>query len=339
MNIMNDLRAHTAQELLDLSLPPQESVLEPWLRTEEGAIIWAASGVGKTWLCLSIALAVAGGGSVGEWTAPKPRKVLYIDGEMNLRDLQERIRQLLDQGAVKVPDRGVALGNLELVPRSAQALGQDFIDLTDKGHHGSILKRVQGKVDLVIFDNLTTLSEGLEDENDATEFRSIQGLFIQLKAAGVAMILVHHANKSQKQMRGTTSLETTFEVILGLLKPTTWGPRGATFIAEFTKFRGLRDGRTDPKLWTLPNGGVWELSHAEPEEARDLPAVKLLRTGTFKTQAAIAKELGVEASTVTRQFQRAVEAGVLTKGGIKEWFEMAKEGGCMGSFEETEVNR
>ncbi len=327
MNIMNDLRAYTAKELLRMPFDPWEYVLEPWLRTEETAVIWAASGLGKTWMSLSIALAVAGGGRIGEWTAPKARKVLYIDGEMNLRDLRDRIRDLLNGGAVEVPDRELAESNLEIIARQAQEIGQGFLDLTNADHQAGILEGVRRKaVELVIFDNLTTLSEGLEDENDAGQFKPLQGLFMQLKAAKVGAILIHHANKSHKQMRGSTALETTFEVIIGLKRPDVWtAHRGATFDLEFTKFRGERDDRTDSKTWSLLKGSGWELAKAESEEAKDLPAVRLLKTGQYTTQAEIAKELDVDPGTVSRQLQKAVDAGVLTETNKKRWFAIGME--------------
>ena len=134
MNNMTKLKGYTAQELLNTDFPPREDVLEPWLRTEETALIWAPSGVGKTFLSLSTALAVAGGGSVGDWTAPTARKVVLYDGEMHQGDLQERIAFLLNSGAVRVPNRELALANLEIIPRQAQEVGQDFLDLTDQDH-------------------------------------------------------------------------------------------------------------------------------------------------------------------------------------------------------------
>ena len=58
----------------------------------ETAIIWAASGVGKTMLGLSLAMALAGGGTVGEWTASRALNVLYVDGEMHEQDIQDRLK-------------------------------------------------------------------------------------------------------------------------------------------------------------------------------------------------------------------------------------------------------
>ncbi|SCD25299.1 hypothetical protein BR141012304_20833 [Brucella inopinata] len=96
------LRGITAGQLLAQKFPPREFVIEPWLRTGESALIWAPTGVGKTWLTLSLSMAIAGGGRVWEWKAPKPRKVLIIDGEMNVQDLQERMAFLSKSKGVDV---------------------------------------------------------------------------------------------------------------------------------------------------------------------------------------------------------------------------------------------
>lgn len=324
MNALNRLRAFTACELLNESFPEREDVIEPWLRTEETAVIWAASGVGKTFLSLSIALAVAGGGSVGPWTAPKARRVLLVDGEMHSADLQDRIRFLLNSGAVKVPNRDLALRNLRIIARQAQKVGTGFFDMCEDDDQKGLLAMVQGTAELVILDNLTTLSEGLEDENDATKFKPLQAFFMELKRAKVATILVHHSNKSGRDMRGSTALETTFEVILGLRRLDLVAHDGAAFVAEFTKFRGKRDRRTEPQAWKLKDG-AWETAEAEPESAKDYPAVKALRTGDYATHAEIARAIGKDRSTVTRQLKAAKIAKALTDRTISELFELARE--------------
>ncbi len=48
-------------------------------------------GIGKSWLGLSIGLPVAAGSSLVRWKAPEPRRVLLVDGEMPLSDLQVRL--------------------------------------------------------------------------------------------------------------------------------------------------------------------------------------------------------------------------------------------------------
>src|SRR5215470_9289787 len=75
--VVVDLGAFLAEPI-----PPRESLLSPILLEQSLAMIHAWRGVGKTHVALGIAYAVASGGSFLGWKAERPRKVLYLDGEM-----------------------------------------------------------------------------------------------------------------------------------------------------------------------------------------------------------------------------------------------------------------
>ncbi|MEX1662207.1 AAA family ATPase [Thioclava sp. 15-R06ZXC-3] len=322
---LSKLKTYTAEELLATRFRPREPVIEPWLRTEETAVIWAPSGVGKTLLCLSLALAVAGGGTVADWTAPKARKVLYIDGEMNQQDIRDRIEMLVSSGAVELPDPKIALRNLEIIARQAQEVGTEFFDITEEETQNGILKRARaGDVELIILDNFTTLSDSLEDENASSEFKRVQDFFLQMKRAGIATILVHHANKGGKGMRGSTALETTFEVILGLQRPKVVAPGEACFHTNFTKFRGKGDHRLESRKWTLGDKG-WEVSDSEPDNPEEDPVYIALKTLDFVNQNEIAEKLGINKGTVSRRLSKLKEQGVLKDREVDEAFQSAKK--------------
>ena len=89
------LRTRTLAGLLNHPFPHRQHLIHPVLRQGESMMLWAPIGVGKTMLGLSIALAVAGGGEFIGWHADTPRRVLLVDGEMAVEDLQERLRDLL----------------------------------------------------------------------------------------------------------------------------------------------------------------------------------------------------------------------------------------------------
>jgi len=110
------LRVWTVGQLLEAKFPERRYLLNPWLREHETALVYAPTGVGKSFFSLSAALAMAGGGSFLGWTVdqcPRPEgwRVGYADGEMNLQDVQERIRSLLD-GAGETLDRAKARRDL-----------------------------------------------------------------------------------------------------------------------------------------------------------------------------------------------------------------------------------
>jgi len=93
-------------DVLGLELPPREMLLNPILPERSLAMLYAPRGVGKTLLSLSIGLAVASGSPLLRWNAPRQRRVLYVDGEMPLVSLQERLRAISDGLGVAVPNDG-----------------------------------------------------------------------------------------------------------------------------------------------------------------------------------------------------------------------------------------
>jgi hypothetical protein len=313
---LQPLRQITAGQLLDINFPPREFAIEPWLKTGESALLWAATGVGKTWLALSLALAMAGGGKVWKWSAPKARKVLYIDGEMNVQDLQERTRMLLDRGGVEA-DREALRSNLLFLPRQYQDPRATFYDITNGDHQRRVLARLEETgAEVIIIDNLTTCADGLDDENSATAFRSVMAFLLMMKQAGKTAILVHHANKAGADARGSTALEATFEVKLGLHKPQVTRPGSAHFEARFGKFRGLGSDAIAPHVWLLDGDtGRWIVEEdGGGTEDRVLAA---LRTLNYVNQEEIGRALGMTQSAVSKALAKLAARGDLKKGDIE----------------------
>jgi putative DNA primase/helicase len=155
-------------------------------------MLYAPRGVGKSWLGLSIGVAVASGGSLLKWEAPAPRRVLIADGEMPLADLQARLNSILLGLGANVPndrlrilaadnsEAGINVGSIEV----QQAL-EPHLD----------------GVDLLILDNLSTLmTTGSEGASDS--WLPMQNWLLRLRRKGIAVLLIHHAGLNGKQ-RGT----------------------------------------------------------------------------------------------------------------------------------------
>ncbi|WP_127752085.1 AAA family ATPase [Devosia sp. 1566] len=318
-----DLQAVSLGALFATHFPPREAVLSPWFRTGESCLIWAASGVGKTMLTMSLALAIAGGGKVWEWSAPQPRKVLMVDGEMNQMDLQERFLMLLRCGAVNRVDREVALANLQIIPRQAQAPDSEFYDITRQDHQMALLERCQkGGFEVLIIDNLSTVADGLQDENDASAFRTVQSFLLRMKQAGVTTILVHHSRKDGAEPRGSTALNTTFEVILGLKKPSVSTPGKASFVATFSKYRAKGDSSIAPQTWTLEETG-WSVEDDQQDTlVQTLNAFQSLRC---TSQQEVATALGVTKGTISKRVQHLMARGDVTADGLKGYLAKAKQ--------------
>src|SRR5262249_30185930 len=78
-----------------MKIPPREHVLEPIIQTQSTNMLFSKRGVGKTYISLGIACAVATGTPFLRWKASRPRRVLYVDGEMPAVQMQERLAAIV----------------------------------------------------------------------------------------------------------------------------------------------------------------------------------------------------------------------------------------------------
>ena len=86
------LNVLTLEEVLNKEIAPRQNLLSPWLPCQGLCMIYSTRGLGKTWMALEIAYAVASGGSFLNWEAESPQGVLYIDGEMLMRGLKQSLK-------------------------------------------------------------------------------------------------------------------------------------------------------------------------------------------------------------------------------------------------------
>ena len=77
---------------LQRELPPRDWLLEDMLCTTSRWLVIGGTGVGKTLLGLDLALALASGANFLHWNGTgRPRRVMYLDGELPAETLKERI--------------------------------------------------------------------------------------------------------------------------------------------------------------------------------------------------------------------------------------------------------
>ena len=117
-------------DILDYEFTPRGDLVAPWLKEGESALIYAAPGVGKSMFALSLALAVAGGGKYLDWEAPRPYRVLFVDGEMPMDTIKERTELLLK--ALPDIDHELIRQNLHVF---ARAVSGRIGDLPQPGDH------------------------------------------------------------------------------------------------------------------------------------------------------------------------------------------------------------
>jgi putative DNA primase/helicase len=219
-------------DFLGLDVPPREMLLNPILPQRSLAMLYAPRGVGKTLLGLSIGLAVASGAPLLRWSAPRQRRVLYVDGEMPLVSLQERLRSISMGLGAAIPNDGFRI--------LAADHTENGISLGSEDGQNAI-EPLLGNVDLLILDNLSTLcTTGSESASEA--WVPMQNWLLKLRRQGIAVLLIHHAGVNGRQ-RGTSRREDALDTVIALRRPGDYSAeQGARFEVHFEKLRNRVDG-------------------------------------------------------------------------------------------------
>ena len=218
-------------EFVLMDIPDIEMILDPWLPTQGLCMIHAKRGAGKTLITCEIAYAIAAGIKFLNWEAPKPRGVVYIDGEMSAKELQERFVKIIANHNGQAPAKRLRLYaaglNIHGTPNIGTAEGQKRINagITDD-------------IELVIIDSLSVLQRGC-DEDKSSGWEPMQQWLLQLKGLGKAVLLIHHSGKSGEQ-RGASKREDFMNTVISLKEHAIYSQEeGAKFEIRFEKGRNL----------------------------------------------------------------------------------------------------
>ena len=307
----------TAGTLLDKAFKPREWLIQGLIRQRQLALVFAPSGVGKTWFVWSLACMIAGGGhGMHRYSNDKPRKVLIIDGEMDGEDAQERIRVGM-QSVHANPE--VMRENLTILSRQMQSLEAEFPNLDEVEWQRRIVdKMVNNGTEVVILDNLSTLLQ-VEDENSSAALDRFTDFLLLLKRAGIGAIVVHHSNKAGTSYRGSQKISVTFDAILKIERPAGASTSHTCIEVEFDKARSLRD--TVPFRLSLKDS-VWV---SEESDAEAKMAWAALNTGKYKTYQELADGLELpNRQKAQRWIEKAIKAGMVTTDGVLAAFRRAK---------------
>ena len=167
---------------LDLTLPPPEYrwLVNGVIAQGDSTLLVGEPNVGKSWLSLSLAVAIANGDDKWiKWPLNHHGKVLYIDEENPHDVVYHRLKQL----GLREYD------NIRYLHRQGVRLDRRFDWLLDEA--------VTYAPSLIVLDSLTRLHT--QDENNAG---AMAGLFndsinVLTKETGSAIMVLHHTNKGE----------------------------------------------------------------------------------------------------------------------------------------------
>ncbi|HNA22363.1 MAG TPA: AAA family ATPase, partial [Agitococcus sp.] len=176
------LNVVTVGELVQMDIPPRENLLAPWLPMQGLAMVYAPRGIGKTFFALNVAYAVASGGEFLCWQATQAYPVLYIDGEMPVVSMKER---LID--VISMHDSIASVDALRIITPDLQ---QDYVmpDLATLEGQQALEPYLQG-IKLIVIDNISTLCRSGR-ENESEGWIVVQEWALRQRAAGRSVLFV-----------------------------------------------------------------------------------------------------------------------------------------------------
>ena len=278
-------------DLLRMDVKEREMVLHPFLPTQGLAMLYSKRGVGKTFISLGISVAVASGTKFLKWSAPKPRRVLYVDGEMPCSAIKQRISDIIAGGDAPQPVDNLRIITPDLqdhgLPDLATVAGQDLIE-----------EHLDG-VELLVLDNLSSLVRAVK-ENEGEGWLPVQDWALDLRRRGISVLFNHHAGKAGAQ-RGTSRREDLLDSVVTLKNPNDYVPsEGLRCDVYYEKSRGFYGDDAKPfqvKLMAGQSGeAVWTV--ADPETTIEARVLEMHGQGMSLRD--IAEEAGVSKSKIHR---------------------------------------
>jgi predicted ATP-dependent serine protease len=234
-----------ADSLATAEIKPRENLCGTWFRQGDLGFIFGQRGLGKTWLALDVARALAEGRQIGPWPIQKSRRVLYVDGEMPLDGIRDR------NSALRESDGPLDVLNHEWL---FQKTGH-VLNLSDISTQDAILALCEAeRFEVLILDNLSCLFSGMA-ENDADAWERVLPWLLEMRRHKIAVVIVHHSGRAGQHMRGTSKREdAAFWVIR--LDPVSDAMNGqAAFITRFAKHRQGTNEELEPFEWHYESQG------------------------------------------------------------------------------------
>ena len=288
------------------SLPPADLLL-PWLSTTSRVLFAAPTGIGKTMVGIGLGMGIAAAAGFLHWRSVRPARVLFIDGEMSRRLLQQRLIDEVNRLGRK-PDGFYVLSHEDVEnfrPLNTPE-GQAFIE--------EQIKRIGG-VDLIEFDNVISLLAGNMKETE--QWAATMPWVKSLTRRNIGQIWLHHTNEENKTYGDKTREWQMDTVILG--EEVKRSDTDVSFQITFTKARertpANRAAFADIKValvddhWTTEPVTTVVKAKLSPQAQKFFEA---LRDATIGNEAN--KMFGCPAASLEDWRAECVKRGLLDKG-------------------------
>lgn len=290
----------TADELLAAEFPPAKWIV-PDLLPEGLTILGGRPKIGKSWLALQIALAVASGGRVFDRPIERA-KVLYLALEDSYRRLQKRMKEMG-------------------WPASTQATFLTDFKTLDTGGLDALQSAMEEEgYRLVVIDTLSRALSGKQDQNNIADMTTVLSTLQRLALdQGAGLLAIDHHRKPSgviadpiDDILGSTGKGAVADSVMGLYRER--GKKGALLRLVG---RDLDEEKELALDWDTRLCS-WQLLGDAAQVARSRLQAEILEAyaelGGEATTTEIADHLVKDRGNVSREISELVQKGRLERG-------------------------
>ena len=197
--------------VMDQDFPSPDWIIDNLLKEGEGLLIYSQAKVGKSWITTLLSTITATGADAGIWSAKEKLPTLFIDGEMMISTLKDRLVQVSEGLDVDIRDADLTVYNTQHE--------QTSMDICSASTQEMILSQIkQYGYKIVVLDNLTALTSASRSENDAEYGKEINAFINKIRGLGCSPIVVHHAGWNSSTPRGSSTLIAGVSVVMSIEK-------------------------------------------------------------------------------------------------------------------------
>ena len=325
-------------------------LLSPLILDRSITLMYSEQGSAKTWIALSLANAMLHGcsvfGSGMGWLAHSPKRVLFIDSEMSNNSFKKRLSLLnpIYKKMAEQSEHGQPPFNLEYkqVAHEDWDLTDDDGEYRDKIYKWLKLDR-KDHIDCLILDNLSTLSRF---NDSGKSWSNLFGWLKNICEKGCACIVLHHANKTTGDQRGSSIKSATVDNIIRIKKALPGRNNNIAVSIAIEKARDAFGKALDPfnvmlkfnkdgALWTSTMAnGIKTVSNVE----RNKMMFEALDSGAF-SQKLIADYFGIDVVTLKGIAAKEKEKQTINNHKkVDQIFELMKSSG-LNSDDESKLKK
>jgi hypothetical protein len=211
------LSAVSTAALLARQFPPEEALLGSVITHTSRTFIIGATGTGKTNFGLALAGGMASGQGFGLWRSARPARVLFIDGEMPIKLLRQRVEDLSRRIGGEDPLAqlfAVSWQDASTLPLNPPAQWEPLN--TPQGQQFIMRLCELVKPDAIMFDNVQCLITG--DMKDELGWSETLPLVKALTSRNIGQIWIDHTGWNTTRQYGSSTKAWQFDTV-GILEP------------------------------------------------------------------------------------------------------------------------